>query len=381
MYKGNVAILDIGSSKITALVGERGINNTFIFKAIKTVFYSGFENGVFFDLEELTKAIKSVIIAVESNCKIKIKEIYIGVPGEFVLIKTKKHIIAFSKKKKINNKDILRLNTDSFDFVVKGYTNIKTTAIYYVLSDKTRTVIPEKYISDTLEGYLSYFLCSDKFIKTFENILNGLKITKIKYLPVSLAEATYLIPSEIRDEISLLADIGYISSTVSVIGGNGIIYQKSFSRGGGYISAYLSEGLDIDFDTAELIKHKVNMSYNVSSNDVYEIYQGEELLSFSAKQVNEIIGYGLDEICEFINVCLEGYGSKEIETKILNITGEGLYLIRGSYEYISKRLNLMIESLAPKIPYFNKPSQSSVLSLLDMALNENKTTFFKKLFN
>ena len=46
MQKKQAAVIDIGSSKITAIVGERGINKTFIIKAKYTYEYDGFADGV-----------------------------------------------------------------------------------------------------------------------------------------------------------------------------------------------------------------------------------------------------------------------------------------------------------------------------------------------
>ena len=51
MQKKQVAIIDIGSSKVTAMLGERGINKTFIVKGSFSYDYDGFDNSVFFDEE------------------------------------------------------------------------------------------------------------------------------------------------------------------------------------------------------------------------------------------------------------------------------------------------------------------------------------------
>ena len=57
MQKKQVAVIDIGSSKITAVIGERGINKTFVIKGRYSFEYDGFENGVFFELSRLQSAL------------------------------------------------------------------------------------------------------------------------------------------------------------------------------------------------------------------------------------------------------------------------------------------------------------------------------------
>ena len=71
-----------------------------------------------------------------------------------------------------------------------------------------------------------------------------------------------------------------------------------------------------------------------------------------------------------------------VANRPLLITGEGVTGIRGAVEHISKRLSRETDVLAPALPYYNKPSMSSRISLLDYALKNKKTEgFFYKLLN
>ena len=53
MKKKQVAIIDVGSSEIRAIVGEKGVNNTFIIKGRSDFAYDGYADGSFFDLNNL----------------------------------------------------------------------------------------------------------------------------------------------------------------------------------------------------------------------------------------------------------------------------------------------------------------------------------------
>ena len=63
----DVAILDIGSSKLTVLVGGHGINNIFNIKGKGEAFYSGFSDGEFLEPEKLADTIKRAINEAENN--------------------------------------------------------------------------------------------------------------------------------------------------------------------------------------------------------------------------------------------------------------------------------------------------------------------------
>ena len=64
------------------------------------------------------------------------------------------------------------------------------------------------------------------------------------------------------------------------------------------------------------------------------------------------------------------------------MTGEGVTGLRGAAEHISRRINRETEIVSPAIPYYNKPSMSSRISLLDYALRDSKKDgFLYKLIN
>jgi cell division ATPase FtsA len=57
--KNKAAVLDFGSSKLTAIIGERGVNNTFVIRGSGEAEYAGFSNGEFFESDKLFDAVKT----------------------------------------------------------------------------------------------------------------------------------------------------------------------------------------------------------------------------------------------------------------------------------------------------------------------------------
>ena len=47
MSRKSVAVLDVRSASVTVLIGERGVNNTFVFKGIHSEAYDGFADAEF----------------------------------------------------------------------------------------------------------------------------------------------------------------------------------------------------------------------------------------------------------------------------------------------------------------------------------------------
>lgn len=385
MNRKSVAVLDVRSAAVTALIGERGVNNTFVFKGIHTSPYDGFADAEFFDLRGLQAAVVSSLEAVERSCGDRIREIFVGVPGEFVKVVTRRHLISFQSKRRIAPFDLKALFDGGFTEPVPGYTLIRQAAVSYITSDKRRTIDPVGMVSDSIEGYLSYFLANDRFIEILSNILEEYGVKKTVFLPTSLAEALYLIPSETRDECAILLDIDSISMTFSIVCGNGMTYQSACSAGGGHVVAQVFAGdeeVGAPFGAVEAMIGKINLSGRDDESSVIEYIDKNRSYTLPVRFLKEKVKDGLDLICEVINKCLELCDDKSIDYKPILLTGGGITGIRGAREHLTNRLNKVVEIIAPNLPYYDKASQSSALSLLDMALTtKRENSFFYKLFN
>ena len=90
----------------------------------------------------------------------------------------------------------------------------------------------------------------------------------------------------------------------------------------------------------------------------------------------------LDEVAENIDKCLAEVKNDLPGYVKISLTGGGVSLIRGAKEHLSGRISMVVETVAPDFTHSNKPTDSSKISLLDLALNQNpiKPKFFAGLF-
>lgn len=379
MRKKSVAILDIRSLEITAVVGERGVNDTFIIKSKYSCEYDGYSEGEMLDDESFLNAVKDVVKSTVSAVG-GIKTFYVGVPAEFTRVVQTDKIMSFQSAKKITVDDCEYLAGMSMPEESKDYRTIKHSCMHYLLSDKRKLVNPVGTVSDSLRGKFCFYQCSNKFIDlisaAFKNISS---VNDIKLIPSVYAQAVYLIPPEQRDECAVLFDLGYISSSYSVIQGNGIAFLESFSIGIGHLAVYLMTELDIPFEVATALLNKLNLNAKETLGGAIECMHEGKNYKFSAIVLRDKVREGLDGICETIEECIQSFKGKNLENKPMFITGESVKTVRGTVEHISNRLVKNIEVIAPDIPYYDKPQFSSLLSLLDTALtDEQSRSFFNK---
>lgn len=101
----SVTIIDVGSSKITALTGERGVNGTFAVHSVYDAEYEGFSEGKFFDESDFRNAVITALSAVVDSSYKRINEIFVGVPGAFIRIENRKFRLSFGRRKRVSEKD------------------------------------------------------------------------------------------------------------------------------------------------------------------------------------------------------------------------------------------------------------------------------------
>ena len=370
MGKKDVAILDIGSMAITVMVGERGVNGTFRIKGKGEADYAGFQNGEFLEPEQVKYAIGLAISNAETVYGSKISEIYVGVPGEFTSVICRDTCINFAKRKKINDNDLKQLY-----FVGNIYKKhpthsvINQSPIYFTLDDGRRLIEPRGMVSTKLRGFISYVLAEKNLLDFIDDILAELNIRKFGYISSCLAEMMHLFVPTVRDRYAILVDCGYITTSVMLARGDGLLFLNSFSMGGGYITGDLSQCLKISFAEAESFKRKVGLSWDAKESDTYEV-QGKDFISpYSAVATNQIVQDRIDMIAGYIQKCLDRCEFEYPEYIPIYLTGGGMNYIKGVRDYLSRRLGRRVELVAPNLPHISRPDYSSEVGLLELALD------------
>ena len=180
----------------------------------------------------------------------------------------------------------------------------------------------------------------------------------------------YILPEEKRDQYAILLDIGFISSTYSVVCGNGIAYSEAFSVGAGHIAVYLMGELEIPYEVAIKLINQVNLSCTDRVNQMIEERFNGENFTFSASIIREKVREGLDGLCEMIEECRQNYTGVNLDGKPLLVTGDCVNYINGTVQHLCERLGKNVEIIAPALPYYDRPQYSSLFSLLHTALSQ-----------
>ena len=370
MRNKSVAVLDIRSSEICAAVAEKGVNGTFIIKSKFVQPYDGYAERELLDVNGFVSALQKAVGALNSSLSAPLKQIFVGVPCEFTETVVTDRVVSFRSAQRITRRQVDYLIDNSAPSVGDGKSVIGYGVMYFVLSDKRKVLNPIGASSDSLRAKTCFFVCNDSFKDTVARALKGFVEAKdLKWVSRDFAEGLYLIDEDKRDGYSVLLDMGYISSTLSVISGNGIEYSEAFSIGTGHIAALLMEALEIPYDAALALIKKVNLNSFDRDGATLEVACNGEKYSYPSAKIKSLVREGFDGgVCEAVRACLRSFPAKDLTGAPIYVTGEGVNDIRGTAEYLSKQLEAPVETVAPRIPYYDKPQYASLFSLLNAAL-------------
>ena len=225
MKNESVAILDIRSNDISFLLGAKGVNGTFVINGIHSEEYDGYCVKGFFDETDFRRSVVRAISAVQQTYEGKIGTIYIGVPSVFVTTVTKGHTAAFYSKRKLSVQDIDALFDGGLNHLAAQGKCIRRSAMYFTLGDNRKYFSADDLYgvpTTMLKGALCYYFVSDYFYDMITTLLGEIGFNDVKFIPSTLAQAMYLLPEKKRDSYAFLLDIGFMTSSVSVVYGNGI---------------------------------------------------------------------------------------------------------------------------------------------------------------
>lgn len=387
MKNESVAILDIRSNEVSFSLGARGVNGTFSFSDTCAMPYEGCLFSGFLDEASFQKAVASVITSVKQRYDGTVEGVYVGVPSAFTTVQTMGHTISFSSKRKISEQDVDALFESGFNELLATERCVRRSAMYYTLGDNRKYFSAEDLYgvsTNVLKGALCYYFVNEEFYKIINEILNGFGFTSVRFLPSTLAQAEYLLTKKRREGYAFLLDLGFLTSSISVLYGDGIVHEETFDCGVATVLVDLMKAFDIDYETAEEILLAANISGGAVPSEMRWTLEREDR-SFSVAEINDVIKYSLDNLCEKVDgFFAQRYKDKAPTALAANpicITGEGIVYLKGGAEHISRRLNRLTEIVSPDLPYYDKPTFSSRIGLLNMATGEiKKKKWFHKIF-
>ena len=387
--KTTVAAIDFGTSKIVALVAETSGRQRCDIVGAGTVIYDGYLEGRWNAPDELNKAIDEAVRAAEGQSHTHIKEVYVGVPGDFSRVQTVEVKVDLQgADPRVTERDISSL----FDKAVEELGEIRGSIIHrspawFIVDDGKKTLEPMGMRGYELRAMIAFVIADEYFLNDIQERFRGIGITVNGCLSTPVGQAMLFVPEEERDRAAVLVDIGYLTTEVMIVQGDAIIHLANIPMGGGHIAADLAYGLEVPLTTAENIKRAYVYGLSAGQSTFEGTDQGGNSKTFTREQVEKVLEPRAEEICEAVRDAVAASGAKLGKWSPVYLTGGGLAINRGGREFLAAKMDRTVRELPRKAVKLSSPAYSSALGLLDLLIDTTANaksggvgSFFRSLF-
>lgn len=338
--------LDIGTTKIVALVGQKNEFNKVEILGIGKSKSLGVHRGV---VNNITQTIQSIQQAVEDaklNSGHEISDVVVGIAGQHIRsIQHSDYITRPNPEEVISEDDIQELIQQVYKLVMlPGEEIIHVLPQEYKVDGQAEIKEPVGMHGGRLEANFHVVVGQVSSIKNIGRCIKsaGLNMANITLEPLASSEA--VLSYEEKEAGVALIDIGGGTTDLAIFKDGIIRHTAVIPFGGNVITEDIKEGCSIIEKQAELLKVKFGSAWPGENKDTEIVsipgLRGRDPKEISLKTLSKIINARVVEIIEQVYLEIKNYGHSEQKKKLIAgivLTGGGSQLkhLKQLVEYIT----------------------------------------------
>lgn len=375
--KTQIAAIEFGTSKIVTVIAQNSGMDRLDIIGSGTVPYDGYTDGDWNTPGQMIQRVRDSIAAAELEAGTKIREIYVGVPGEYIHVRSTKAEVEMPEGRVTAEavNAVQDAAADQLNIAAEDGLVMHRSPSWFAVDDGKRTMLP-KGNGASLSAVTTFIIADPQFIQDVTEMLGRLDIAILGFLSSSMGEVMLVLGPDERDKVPVLIDVGYLNTEISVVEGDAIIYHAMLPRGGGHITADLAMGLRIPMRAAEQIKR--NYVFNpdeFDQNSFSEAFDDRgRRMTFRRERVSAIVEKSFDELADMIARTIANDAAPMLGKRSqVYLTGGGIALMRGARDALSGRIGNPVKVSVAKSSKLNSPVYTSTLGLADLVFNSIET--------
>jgi cell division protein FtsA len=335
--------LDIGTTKICAIVGRRSEYGKIEVLGIGKADSSGVTRGVVSNIQKTVQGIVAAVEDASSQSNVEIKVVNVGIAGQH--IKSLQHRGILTRKdltSEIQKSDIDKLVSDMYKLVMPpGEEIIHVLPQEFTVDNEPGIKDPIGMAGVRLEA--NFHIISGH-VSAVKNILKcvenaSLEVDSLVLEPLASAEA--VLSEEEKEAGVVLVDIGGGTTDIAIFHEGIIRHTAVIPFGGNSVTEDIREGCSVMRNQAELLKTRFGSALAEENKDNEIIcvpgLKGREPKEISAKNLAYVIQARMEEIIEHVyyEIKSSGYEKKLIAGIIITGGGSQLKHLPQLVEYVT----------------------------------------------
>lgn len=364
-----IVSLDIGTSKVRAIIGEV-TNGTIHIVGVGSADSEGIRKGSIVDIDQTVQSIRNAVDHAERMVGIQISDVYVGISGSHIALQSSHGVVAVSNEdREIGDEDIER--------VLQAAKVIALPPEREIIG-----VVPKQYLVDGLEGIHDPRGMIGVRLEVEATIITGTKtaVHNLKRVVdksglhisglvlMSLAAGNLTLSRDEKLIGTVLVDIGAGATTIAVFEEGNLVATSTLAVGGELITNDISIGLHTQREHADRMKLKFGCaSVRDSAEDqVFKVPQiGSNVeKEFTQVDLANIIEPRVEEIFQLIRAEVHrlGYGNAPGGYVL---TG-GTVNMPGVLDIAKRELATSVRIAAPDFIGVRDPSFTSGVGIINM---------------
>ena len=328
--------LDIGTSKICAIIAEQKDNNKLNIIGFAETDSEGVSEGMIQNLIKATSKIKEVIKKASDMAQIPINYVNVGIAGKHIKSFSTHHSIGLQNNEnepiEINSNHIKKLETRSKMAVIPtNHKIIHSMHQKFTIDEDHESVDPIGEFGKKLEADFHIISANKVDIKIMEESIRRSNVKCKNLILEPLASSLALLDENDKEDGICLVDIGGGTTDISIFHDNIIRHTAVIPLGGDIVTQDIKEGLGLPRHHAEALKIKFGKALYVK-RPVKEFVKikGEgqrEDKKILLDNLYKIIEARMEEIFEKVHQEILNSGIGEKLSAGIVITGGGSQLL------------------------------------------------------
>lgn len=321
--------LDIGTTKIACIVGEKMPNGKIEIRGYGKTESTGVKRGMVFNIEETVDAIKRAVAQASEQSKVDIKSVNVGIAGHH--IKSIQHrgvLIRENADIEISDQELDKLKQDMYKIGVSpGEEIINVIPQEYIVDDEAGIRQPKGMVGNKIEANFHVIVGQTSAVKNIVKCIEhaGLEMENMILEPIASAAA--VLGEDEKEAGVAIVDIGGGTTDIAVFYDSIIYHTAVIPFGGNIITEDIRQGCSIIKKHAEEIKVKFGsaVASENSDDEVVSIpgIRGREPKEISFKNLASIIQARLEEIFDLVNFEIQKVNSEHKLIAGIVLTGGG----------------------------------------------------------
>jgi cell division protein FtsA len=327
-----VAAIDIGTTKIVAIVGKRNENNKIEILGLSKALSKGVKRGVVMNIEETVTAIQTTVEDVQNRSGIMFSEVYVGIAGQHIKsMKNRGYILRDSYEDEIKKDEVFRLIEDMHKIHIDiGEEIIHVIPQNFIVDNETGVKSPIGMCGRRLEANFHIVIGQVAAAKNIEKCIRKAGLTLKDMILEPLASSDAVLTEDEKEAGVVLVDIGGGTTDLAVYYDNIIRHTAVIPLGGNVVTKDIKEGCAILQRHAEQLKIQYGLALgDIAPEDkVVSIpgISGREPKEISFRSLAYIIQSRMEEIIDFVNFEIQNSGYADKLAAGVVITGGGAML-------------------------------------------------------